>query len=78
MKLWLNFTMASAAAILLSGCAGAAFNSIRLSQNRYVTSGQELIDLKTAHDEGVINGPEYEQAKKDVLAAIKAGQLDLD
>ena len=77
MKL-LNFAMAGVAALLLSGCAGAAFNRLSVTQNRYVTAGQELIDLKTAHEEGVINDTEYAQAKRDVLNSIKPSELKID
>ena len=62
-----------ATAISLSGCAGAAFNRVELVMNRNVTVGQELIDLKTAHEEGIINDSEYIQAKQDILNMM--GQL---
>ena len=77
MKL-LNIATAVTAAILLSGCAGAAFNRLTVTQNRYVTAGQELIDLKTAHEEGVINDTEYAQAKRDVLGSIKPTDFKID
>lgn len=52
---------------LLSGCAGAAFNRVNMNMHRNISFGQELIDLKTAHEEGVINDTEYANAKKSIL-----------
>lgn len=79
MKLLLNFTMAATAAILLSGCAGAAFNRIDVTANRHITIGQELIDLQKAHEAGIINDTEYARAKQDVLNYAKqVGGINID
>ena len=79
MKPLLNITMAATAAILLSGCAGAAFNRIDVTANRHITIGQELIDLKKAHGQGIINDTEYAEAKKQVLNYAKqAGGINID
>jgi hypothetical protein len=65
-------TMAALAAIVLSGCAGMAFNKIDLTMNRNVTVGQELVDLQTAHEKGVISDTEYAKAKQDMLKMVSA------
>ncbi len=79
MKKLMNMTLIAAAAALLSGCAGAAFNRVSLTANRHITIGQELIDLQTAHEKGVINDTEYAEAKKQVLNYAKqVGGINID
>lgn len=63
----ISATAAAAVIALLSGCAGAAFNSIDVTANRHITIGQELMDLKEAHEKGIINDTEYIEAKKALL-----------
>ncbi len=70
MKTALNTVITVLAAVLLSGCAGAAFNRLNLTVSRNITVGQELLDLKTAHEEGVISDTEYMKAKKDILHLV--------
>ena len=59
-----------AAALLLSGCAGAAFNKLDLTVSRNITIGQELIDLQAAHEKGVLSDTEYMEAKKNILNLV--------
>jgi hypothetical protein len=76
MKKIINGMLVAVTALVVSGCAGAAFNKIELVMNRNVTVGQELLDLKTAHDEGIISDSEYIQAKKDILSIMnQLGEL---
>ncbi len=70
MKTMINIGIAALAVVVLSGCAGAAFNRVDLTMNRNITVGQELIDLQDAHKKGVINDTEYAQAKKDILNMV--------
>ena len=78
MKILKNLLAAGVAAILLSGCAGAAFNRVNMTVSRNITIGQELIDLKTAHEEGIINDSEYAEAKQNVLNVLSSlGEVDL-
>ena len=70
MKTAFNLIALSAIALILSGCAGAAFNRIDFTLNHNISIGQELIDLKTAHEEGIINDSEYAEAKKNMLSVL--------
>jgi len=79
MKTTVLFCTAAFAATLLSGCAGAAFNRIQLETVRNVSVGQELMDLQTAHEKGVISDTEYAQAKQNILKLLNDfSQIDLD
>ena len=78
MKLLKNLLAAAVAATLLSGCAGAAFNRVNMTVSRNITVGQELIDLKAAHEKGIINDSEYAAAKQNVLNVLSSlGEIDL-
>ena len=79
MKTALNLTLLVLTAAALSGCAGAGFNRIELTLNRNITVGQELVDLQSAHEKGVINDTEYAKAKADILGMVSAfGELKDD
>ena len=79
MKTIINLGLAACASIVLSGCAGAAFNRVDLTLNRNITVGQELVDLQDAHKKGVISDTEYARAKKDILDMVSAfGELKDD
>jgi len=67
MKHAMNLIMAMVAALVLSGCMGAAFNKVSLTLNRNITVGQELMDLQEAHEKGIISDTEYMETKKDIL-----------
>ena len=74
-----NLSLPILAAAVLSGCAGAAFNRTDLTLSRNITVGQELVDLQTAHEKGVISDTEYAQAKTDILNLVSAfGELKDD
>jgi hypothetical protein len=79
MKKVLILCTAVGCAALLSGCAGAAFNRINLETVRNVSVGQELMDLKAAHEKGIISDTEYAQAKQNILKLLHDfSQIDLD
>ena len=79
MKKALLYCISAAAITLLSGCAGAAFNRVQMTAVRNVTVGQELMDLKKAHQEGIISDTEYAQAKQNALNGLaQLGEIDLD
>ena len=70
MKKLINLSVTILIAVALSGCAGAAFNKFDLTLNRNITVGQELLDLKVAHEEGVLSDTEYMEAKKNILTIL--------
>ena len=79
MKKVLNITAAAVAVSLLSGCAGAAFNRVDITAVRHITIGQELMDLKAAHEKGIISDTEYMQTKKQILNyAAQIGNINFD
>jgi hypothetical protein len=51
------------AAILLCGCGSSAPVRPRLE----VTIGQQLIELKEAHDAGALNDKEYDRQRKKLI-----------
>ncbi len=78
MKILKNLLAAARAATLLTGCAGAAFNRVNMTVSRNITVGQELIDLQTAHEKGIINDSEYAEAKQNVLNVLSTlGEIDV-
>ena len=70
MKRLVNVTLSLLTVIVLSGCAGAAFNKIELTMNRNITVGQELLDLEAAHEKGIISAEEFINAKNDILKVL--------
>jgi len=60
-------------AVALSGCA--AFNRGQFVLARHVTVGQEMIDLKTARDQGAITEEEYQIIKAKVMVMVD--QIDV-
>lgn len=79
MKKVLNVMAALTAITLLSGCAGAAFNRVDITAVRHITIGQELMDLKEAHEKGIISDTEYMETKKQILNfATQLGGIEID
>lgn len=70
MKKMIGNSLALLALALLPGCAGMALNNIDLTLSRNITVGQELMDLKAAHEKGVISDTEYAKAKQSVLNMV--------
>jgi len=55
-------------AMVLTSCCGRSKETKVITEStKTTTTGQELQDLKKAHDEGVINDKEYEKTKKKIL-----------
>jgi hypothetical protein len=53
--------------VLLTACCGGGTETIVVPAESGPTSGQELQDLKAAHDQGAITDKEYEKEKEKVL-----------
>lgn len=79
MKKVLNLMAALTVVSLLSGCAGAAFNKVEVTAIRHITIGQELMDLKAAHEKGIISDTEYMETKKQILNfAAQLGSINIE
>ncbi|MDF7825900.1 SHOCT domain-containing protein [Pontiellaceae bacterium B12227] len=68
MKNILKLSMVLLTTLTMTGCMGALFNRISLTQNRHITIGQELIDLKEAYDKGIISESEYTTTRDNILS----------
>ncbi len=78
MNILKNLFIAAMTATLLTGCAGAAFNRVNMTVSRNITVGQELMDLQTAHEKGIISDSEYAEAKQNVLHVFSTlGEIDI-
>lgn len=64
-KLILSTVAALSAIVIFNGCIAVGTGS--RSQHTNATLGQQLIDLKTAKDNGAINEAEYEAQKAKLL-----------
>ena len=51
----------------LSALIFCACGSTKTTVNSSQTTGQELIDLQQAYDQGIITEKEYKRKKKDIL-----------
>jgi|GEM_PF-705194 len=59
---------ACSAALFLAGCGGGA--DVKTSTTT-VSLGQQLIDLKHAHDKGSISDKEYSKLREDLIDHAK-------
>ena len=53
--------------VMVSACGGGGATNENTTYTTTTTLGQELTDLKKAHDDGVINDEEYQAARKKIL-----------
>ena len=60
-------TLAAALVLSLAAAPLAACGSTSTTQVDTATTGQQLIDLKAAYDQGVISKSEYERKRKEIL-----------
>jgi hypothetical protein len=67
---------ATVAALLLSGCIGLSFTEKKHETNRHVSIGKELIDLRTAYDEGLLNDEEYKAVRQQILKTDKMEETE--
>ena len=51
----------------LGGCAVGLGNDVQLEEHRYISLGQELLDLKKAKDEGILSEAEFLKQKEKLL-----------
>jgi len=56
--------------IFLAGCCGGGTETVVVApEGGGATAGQQLQDLKAAHDQGAITDEEFEKAKQKILTA---------
>lgn len=55
------------AAVLLTGCLNLQFGGGSTTKPQGPTTGQQLIDLKKAHEAGAISDAEYQAARAKLL-----------
>ena len=58
-------------ALFLAGCCGGGTETVVVEKPMEggATTGQQLQDLKAAHDQGALTDEEYEQQKEKILKA---------
>lgn len=66
-RLFIPTALALSAMVLLSGCLALQIGGGDKKEERKVSMGQQLIDLKAARDRGAITDAEYETQKAKVL-----------
>jgi len=59
------FTAALLAALLAAGCGGGRAD-VKQTTNT-TTMGQELMDLNSSYEKGIISEDEYKKAKKQIM-----------
>jgi uncharacterized protein YqgQ len=76
MKVIMKSLIVLMAALLMAGCIGLSFTEKKYETNRHVSLGTELIELRTAYDEGLLSEKEYETARQDILKQDKPEETD--
>jgi hypothetical protein len=66
-RLFIPTALALSAMVLLSGCLALQIGGGDKKEERKVSMGQQLIDLKAARDRGAITDAEYETQKAKLL-----------
>ena len=64
---YMSRMLVAAAVLSLAAVPLAACSSTARTEVETTTTGQQLIDLKAAYDQGVISKSEYERKRKDIL-----------
>jgi hypothetical protein len=66
-RLFIPTAIALSTMVLLTGCLALQVGGGDKQEDRKVTVGQQLVDLKAAHDSGAISDADYEAQKAKVL-----------
>jgi hypothetical protein len=66
-KVLIPTAIALSAMLLLTGCLALQVGGGDKKQEQKATTGQQLIDLKAAHDAGAITDSEYQTQKAKLL-----------
>ena len=64
----INLSAIALSGLLLGGLGGCAIaNDVQLEEHRYISIGQELLDLKKSRDEGAISDSEFIELKSKLI-----------
>ena len=63
---------------LISACGTFNKGTAELHINKNVTTGQELIDLQTALDKGIIAQEEFDKLKEDIIHGNQEFEIDIE
>jgi hypothetical protein len=66
-RLFIPTAIALSVMVLLAGCLALQVGGGDKQEDRKATIGQQLVDLKAAHDSGAITDAEYDAQKAKVL-----------
>jgi hypothetical protein len=66
-KLFILSGVALSAMVLITGCLALQVGGGDKKSEKQATVGQQLVDLKAAHDSGAISDADYETQKAKVL-----------
>ena len=64
--------------IISCGSFNEADGQAELHINKNITTGQELLDLKAALDEGVINQEEFEKLRENIINGNQEFVIDIE
>ena len=62
-----NAVLLTSLLLATAGCANVLFNRATLSRTRTTTIGQELVDLQTAKEKGLVSEEEFNTLRKRLL-----------
>jgi len=64
--------------VLTVGCGSFNEGQAELHINKNISTGQELLDLKAALDEGIINQEEFEKLREDIINSNQEFVIDIE
>ena len=65
-------------ASLIVGCGSFNEGQAELHINKNISTGQELLDLKAALDEGIITKKEFDKLREDIINGNQEFEIDIE
>jgi hypothetical protein len=65
-------------ASLIIGCGSFNEGQAELHINKNISTGQELLDLKAALDEGIITKEEFDKLREDIINGNQEFEIDIE
>ena len=65
-------------ASLIISCGSFNEGQAELHINKNISSGQELLDLKAALDEGIITKEEFDKLREDIINGNQEFEIDIE